>query len=156
VSDKRLLGKLGRNCVDMKRLGQIDSDGECRRTWQKAKNAGWTCAPCPLASARSPPASTSRRAVPRHDPRWEPGAVVPLAGICAGGDKQLSSLPRRSSAMSLDGCVRAPPIGTARLSYAFGVMRRLVAPGGFLDAGPEHVCRRARSLLHHRRRRTRA
>ena len=58
----------------------------------------------PLASARSPQASTSRRAVPRHDPRWEPGAVVPLAGICAGGDRQLSSLPRRSSAMSLDGC----------------------------------------------------
>ena len=31
----------------------------------------------------------------RHDPRQEPGAVVPLAGICAGGDEKSSSLPRQ-------------------------------------------------------------
>ena len=30
----------------------------------------------------------------RHDPRQEPGAVVPLAGICAGGGGQPPSLPR--------------------------------------------------------------
>ena len=30
-----------------------------------------------------------------HDPRWEPSAVVPLAGICAGGGEQSPSLPRR-------------------------------------------------------------
>src|SRR5512147_1375444 len=37
----------------------------------------------PLAAARAPSASAPRRAVQRHDPRQEPGAVVPLAGICA-------------------------------------------------------------------------
>jgi DNA-binding NarL/FixJ family response regulator len=35
----------------------------------------------------------------RHDPRQEPGAVVPLAGICAGGGEQSPSLPRRFSAL---------------------------------------------------------
>ena len=30
----------------------------------------------------------------RQDPRQEPGAVVPLAGICAGGAGQPASLPR--------------------------------------------------------------
>jgi hypothetical protein len=39
-------------------------------------------------------APLSRLAVRRHDPRWEPGAVVPLAGICAGGGEQSPSLPR--------------------------------------------------------------
>jgi hypothetical protein len=33
--------------------------------------------------------------VRRHDPRQEPGAVVPLAGICAGGGEQSPSVPRR-------------------------------------------------------------
>src|SRR5882724_3136731 len=32
----------------------------------------------------------------RRYPRWEPGAVVPLAGFCAGGAQQWASLPRRS------------------------------------------------------------
>ena len=36
-----------------------------------------------------------RLAVRRHDPRWQPGAVVPLAGICAGGGEQSPSLPRQ-------------------------------------------------------------
>jgi hypothetical protein len=42
------------------------------------------------------PAPLSRLAVRRHDPRHrqEPGAVVPLAGICAGGGEQSPSLPR--------------------------------------------------------------
>jgi hypothetical protein len=30
----------------------------------------------------------------RHDLRQEPGAVIPLAGICAGGWEQSQSLPR--------------------------------------------------------------
>ena len=30
----------------------------------------------------------------RHDPRQEPGAVVPHAGICAGGRRQRRSLPQ--------------------------------------------------------------
>src|SRR6266498_3164246 len=35
----------------------------------------------PLAAARAPSASASRRAVQRHDPRQEPSAVIPLAGL---------------------------------------------------------------------------
>ena len=38
--------------------------------------------------------SVARRAVQRHDPRQEPSAVVPLAGICAGGGEQSPSLVR--------------------------------------------------------------
>ena len=30
-------------------------------------------------------ASLARRAILRQDPRWEPSAVTPLAGSCAGG-----------------------------------------------------------------------
>jgi Reverse transcriptase (RNA-dependent DNA polymerase) len=40
-----------------------------------------------LAAQPEVAAPLSRLAVRRHDPRWEPGAVVPLAGICAGGDE---------------------------------------------------------------------
>ena len=36
-----------------------------------------------------------REAVPRHHPRWEPGALAAPAGICAGGGEQSPSLPRR-------------------------------------------------------------
>jgi RNA-directed DNA polymerase len=39
----------------------------------------------PLASSTANLASVARTAVLRHDPRQEPGAVVPHAGICAGG-----------------------------------------------------------------------
>jgi len=38
--------------------------------------------------------SVSSRALWRHDPRQEPSAVVPLAGICAGGAGQPAFLPR--------------------------------------------------------------
>ena len=38
-----------------------------------------------LGAQPETPASLSRLAVRRHDPRQEPGAVGPLAGICAGG-----------------------------------------------------------------------
>jgi hypothetical protein len=47
-----------------------------------------------LAAQPETPAPLSRLAVRRHDPRWEPGAVLPLAGICAGGGEQSPSLPR--------------------------------------------------------------
>jgi hypothetical protein len=40
-----------------------------------------------LVAQPETPASLSRLAVRRHDPRQEPGAVVPLAGICAGGSE---------------------------------------------------------------------
>ena len=46
---------------------------------------------------------TARRAVSRDDPRWEPSAVVPLAGFCAGGGEQSPSLPRRVSQRSSAG-----------------------------------------------------
>ena len=61
---------------------------------QAAYMEAYEAADGPLAATRPRQASTTRRAVPRHDPRWEPGAVVPLAGICAGGDEQSSSLVR--------------------------------------------------------------
>jgi hypothetical protein len=35
----------------------------------------------PMAPTRAHSASAPRRAVQRHDPRWKPGAVVPLAGL---------------------------------------------------------------------------
>jgi hypothetical protein len=47
-----------------------------------------------LVAQPETPAPLSRLALRRHDPRWEPGAVVPLAGICAGGGEQSPSLPR--------------------------------------------------------------
>ena len=39
----------------------------------------------PMATARPDPASLPRSAFRRHHPRQEPSAVVPHAGICAGG-----------------------------------------------------------------------
>src|SRR5712691_6292046 len=45
-------------------------------------------APCPRA------ASISRTALRRSHPRQEPSAVVPHAGVCAGGGEQSSSLPQ--------------------------------------------------------------
>ena len=71
-------------CRALRRRGQSS-----RLTWQRMKR---------LTDRWLPPARSgipSRRAVQRHDPRQEPGAVVPLAGICAGGGEQSPSLPRR-------------------------------------------------------------
>src|SRR4029434_1065599 len=51
---------------------------------------------CPrraLAAQTPYPSSVSRATPARHDPRQEPGAVVPHAGICAGGAGELASLP---------------------------------------------------------------
>src|SRR5271166_5478685 len=39
----------------------------------------------PVPANPAHPASVAREAVPRHDPRWEPGALAAHAGICAGG-----------------------------------------------------------------------
>src|SRR5262245_18072706 len=39
----------------------------------------------PMAAAPPHPTSLSRATFARYDPRQEPGAVVPHAGICAGG-----------------------------------------------------------------------
>src|SRR5437868_7427770 len=49
-----------------------------------------------LASTSAHYSSVSRDASGRHDPRQEPGAVAPHAGIRAGGDEQSSSLPRQN------------------------------------------------------------
>jgi hypothetical protein len=62
---------------------------------------GYETADRNLVATRSTTPAASRRALPRHDPRHEPGAVVPLAGICAGGDEQSSSLPRRTCSAHL-------------------------------------------------------
>src|ERR1700682_2223742 len=52
-----------------------------------------------MATSTSNPASLARRAIPRSYPRQEPSAVVPHAGICAGGSPSSQgeglSLPRR-------------------------------------------------------------
>jgi RNA-directed DNA polymerase len=71
-------------CRALRRRGQIS-----RLTWQRMKRLidYWL----PPARIRHP---LPRRAVQHHDPRWEPSAVVPLAGICAGGGEQSPSLPR--------------------------------------------------------------
>src|ERR1700753_2491692 len=47
-----------------------------------------------LASDSANLSTVSRRATGRHDPRQEPGAVIPPAGIRVGGGGQPPSLPR--------------------------------------------------------------
>jgi len=47
----------------------------------------------PLATLAAYPASLSQSTSNRYDPRQEPGAVVPHAGICPGGTPQGVSLP---------------------------------------------------------------
>src|ERR1700676_2832854 len=58
----------------------------------------------PLCSHHQPLLPTDPRTTPnalsplrRHHPREEPGALAAHAGICAGGDRKRSSLPRPSS-----------------------------------------------------------
>jgi hypothetical protein len=41
------------------------------------------------AQARIREAVFTREAVPRHHPRWEPGALAAPAGICAGAERNL-------------------------------------------------------------------
>ena len=50
----------------------------------------------PVAAGPPQDASVSRATLVRHDPRQAPGAVVPHAGIWAGGAGELASLPRPS------------------------------------------------------------
>ena len=47
-----------------------------------------------VAATRPCVAPLSRRAIRRQNPRQEPSAVIPHAGICAGGRSQERSLPR--------------------------------------------------------------
>ncbi len=48
-----------------------------------------------VASARPSLSPLSSSPLRRHNLRQEPGAVVPHAGICAGGAGKLAFLPRR-------------------------------------------------------------
>jgi hypothetical protein len=56
----------------------------------------------PVDTARTSATPASRRALRRHIPRWEPGAIIPLAGICAGGGEQSPSLPRHLGGGTVD------------------------------------------------------
>ncbi len=58
---------------------QLDTDGPHHQT---------------MATTRPTTASLPRRALRRQNPRQEPSAVIPHAGICAGGRPQGRSLPR--------------------------------------------------------------
>src|SRR6202035_4681778 len=60
----------------------------------------------PLCSHHQPLLPTDPRTTPnalsplrRHHPREEPGALAAHAGICAGGDRKRSSLPRPEVAL---------------------------------------------------------
>src|SRR6476619_3302174 len=46
----------------------------------------------------------ARKAVPRHHPRWEPGALTAPAGICAGGGEQSLSPRPPLPAREWHGC----------------------------------------------------
>ena len=48
----------------------------------------------PMATSTADSASLARAAIRRHHPRQEPSAVVPHAGICAGGGRRRPSLPQ--------------------------------------------------------------
>src|ERR1039458_7658526 len=47
-----------------------------------------------MATSTANPAPVARAAICRHHPRQEPSAVVPHAGICAGGGQQWPYLPQ--------------------------------------------------------------
>src|SRR3954454_23417647 len=47
-----------------------------------------------MATSAADPAPLARAAIRRDHPRREPSAVVPHAGICAGGGWQQPSLPQ--------------------------------------------------------------
>src|SRR3954468_2716475 len=57
-----------------------------------------------MATSTADPAPLARAAIRRHHPRQEPSAVVPHAGICAGGGWQQPSLPQPGG---IGGSVRA-------------------------------------------------
>ena len=53
----------------------------------------------PVLSADQDPAPAAVTPLRRQDPREELGALAALAGICAGGEEQSSSLPRPSRSL---------------------------------------------------------
>jgi hypothetical protein len=70
---------------------------------------------CSMASPCPHPASLPRGALRRSNPRQEPSAVVPHAGICAGGRSRGRSLPQSRCCSS-----PPPPITTTRAARGRG------------------------------------
>src|SRR3954470_23971083 len=64
-----------------------------------------------MATSTADPAPLARAAVRRYYPRQEPSAVVPHAGICAGGGRQRPSLPQPIPAAPRRRMRRPCPIG---------------------------------------------
>src|SRR3954451_10405595 len=64
-----------------------------------------------MATSTADPAPLARAAVRRYYPRQEPSAVVPHAGICAGGGRQRPSLPQPILAAPRHRMRRPCPIG---------------------------------------------
>jgi hypothetical protein len=61
------------------------SDTTSTQSTASADVAADICTGRAMAPQTPYPASVSCATLARHDPRQEPGAVVPYAGICAGG-----------------------------------------------------------------------
>ncbi len=68
-------------------LSEGELGARCRLSWLDAIDHEWLLRFLEhrIAGKTADFASVARTAVSRHDPRQEPGAVVPHAGICAGG-----------------------------------------------------------------------
>jgi hypothetical protein len=94
----------------------------------------------PVPTVSTHPASVAREAVPRHHPRWEPGALAAPAGNCAGAESNLCPyrdlLHRHVSAMEV-GAVEAPMI---RRSYPCKRSRCEVSFQGAYKARPTSWC----------------
>ncbi len=90
-------------CAD-ERLSDLSIPPSHDRTLAQSSHAPRPAAPIdvdsneddrgPVPAVSTYPASVAREAVPRHHPRWEPGALAAPAGICAGGGEKSPSLPR--------------------------------------------------------------
>ena len=83
-----------------------EPDARDRHSWPCP--SGWFGLRAHICRPRPPPAPL------RHYPRQEPGAVVPLAGICAGGGQQWPSLPRQGPHFGASICDRRLPFGDRR------------------------------------------
>ena len=94
-----------------------------RMTWDRySRIADAVVAPCPHR------ASLPQRALRRQDPRQEPGAVIPHAGICRGGPP-----------------ARAVPTGISGEGPVMGLERRGRADQGQPGANPQGEEPRART-----------
>jgi hypothetical protein len=92
----------------------------------------------PMAPARPHHAPMALYALRRQDLRQEPSAVVPLAGICAGGRPQGRSLPQSSGSVGAGGC-DAPgyPASHARMARLHGTRVELASASPTLGLVPD-------------------